>query len=441
MKPKTIIQKRIIDLAAALPKITEEQRAWALENCLPHVTYSNKTNHHCMDCGHVWKRAGETNTCTCPLCSHVLLIENTRNRTNKEVAYFAIAGVSDEIQMQVNRFWEIKATYKQGQKAQIYIYEVLQHWMDGGKRFEIVGLQSNNMFYSHSWSGNMEIRNKKSVYKYDICVTATYPEWDALPLFVRNGFNGDFHEQWGYDLFNGIVKNPKAETLFKAGYYRFLKTMISNANRMDEVYRYWNSVKICMRNGYEPTDVLMWLDYLRILDRLNKDLNSPTYVCPADLKAEHDGLLARLNRIEAEQRRRRNEEEKIKRQQRLELLTKEYLAKMQVFCDLKFGDDLITIKVLESVEEFKAEGEALKHCVFRSEYYTRTGSLILSARIDGQPVETIEVELTKMKIEQSRGMHNKHSPYHKRIVKLVQSHIPLIKEKYRKLKKATLVAA
>ena len=32
----------------------------------------------------------------------------------------------------------------------------------------------------------------------------------------------------------------------------------------------------------------IWTDYLRMLDRCGKDLHNAHYVCPADLKAEHD---------------------------------------------------------------------------------------------------------------------------------------------------------
>ena len=51
------------------------------------------------------------------------------------------------------------------------------------------------------------------------------------------------------------------------------------------------------------------------------------------------------------------------------------------------------MKVLESVQEYLEEGKALHHCVFTNEYYLKEQSLILSARIDGKRIETIEVSL------------------------------------------------
>ena len=40
----------------------------------------------------------------------------------------------------------------------------------------------------------------------------------------------------------------------------------------------------------------MWRDTIDLLRHFGKDTNSPKYVCPADLKAEHDKLVAKRNR-------------------------------------------------------------------------------------------------------------------------------------------------
>ena len=81
------------------------------------------------------------------------------------------------------------------------------------------------------------------------------------------------------------------------------------------------------------------------------------------------------------------------------------------------------MKVLESVQEYLEEGKALHHCVFTNEYYLKEQSLILSARIDGKRIETIEVSLETMKVIQCRGLQNKSSEYHDRIIDLVNRNI------------------
>lgn len=71
----------------------------------------------------------------------------------------------------------------------------------------------------------------------------------------------------------------------------------------------------------------------------------------------------------------------------------------------------------------------MHHCVFTNEYYRRNDSLILSATMDGRRLETVEVSLSRLKIEQSRGVNNENSPYHSQIVKLVQRNMPLIEKR------------
>ena len=67
---------------------------------------------------------------------------------------------------------------------------------------------------------------------------------------------------------------------------------------------------------------------------------------------------------------------------------------------MEFSDGEIRIKVLDSVEAIRQEGEAMHHCVFTNEYYLKADSLILSATIDGKRIETIEVSLKRMEVVQ-----------------------------------------
>ncbi len=46
-------------------------------------------------------------------------------------------------------------------------------------------------------------------------------------------------------------------------------------------------------------------------------------------------------------------------------------------------DKDLVISVLDSLEAFQAEGNALHHCVFQCEYYAKADSLILSAHAVG----------------------------------------------------------
>ena len=60
---------------------------------------------------------------------------------------------------------------------------------------------------------------------------------------------------------------------------------------------------------------------------------------------------------------------------------------MTEFFGLVFTDNLILVKVIESVAEMQLEGKLMHHCV--GSYHKRTDSLILSATIDGKRIETV----------------------------------------------------
>ena len=183
---------------------------------------------------------------------------------------------------------------------------------------------------------------------------------------------------------------------------------------------YWASIKICIRNGYTIEDGSMWRDTIDLLRHFGKDTNSPKYVCPADLKVEHDKLVAKRN---LQRERERTEQQ---RQKAIED-EKNYLKAKGIFFGLVFSDSLICIKVIESVEEMVEEGRMMHHCV--GGYHNKKNSLILSATIDGKRIETIEVSLKTLKVVQSRGVCNSNTEYHDRIIRLVEDNAGLIRQR------------
>lgn len=75
------------------------------------------------------------------------------------------------------------------------------------------------------------------------------------------------------------------------------------------------------------------------------------------------------------------------------------------------------------------EGRAMHHCVFDGSYFLRAESLVLSATIDGKRVETVEISLKTLKVVQSRGVCNKNTEHHERIVKLVNKNMKQIRSR------------
>ncbi len=108
---------------------------------------------------------------------------------------------------------------------------------------------------------------------------------------------------------------------------------------------------------------------------------------------------------------------------------KKYRDLKSRFFGLVFTDGDLSVRVLEIVQEFVEEGDAMHYCVFACAYYLKLNSLIFSATIGGKRVETVEVALDTLKVVQSCGVYNSQTKYHNNIVTLVRRNIPQIKKR------------
>lgn len=428
MKPRTKLHVQVVELSNELYAISKEQKQWAFTHCLEHKGYANKSRAFCLDCGETFslefikrKRA------VCPHCQTKLVIDGTRKTTDKQVNYFAITEIVEDFQ--VVRNFKLYAYYKLGTPVKYFLQEILQYWVQPNGKKTMVGLNHNLNGYCDSWSGLMEIREEKRNYwhgkKYDVFPRKYHPESVFKKEYSKYGMDSNLSGINVVEAINILPKNPKAETLLKAKQYSLLGNYCNNHYNNS---RYWDSVKICFRNKYKVKDSTMYFDYLDLLSYFKKDLHNAKYVCPANLKLEHNRLMNKKREIQRAEERERDRQRIIERQKRLEKAIVEYTERMQKFFELEFKKGNISITVLKSIDEFKEEGDELKHCVYTNEYYLREKSLILSARVDGKRAETIELKLPELKIEQSRGINNKSTEHHDKIIKLVKKNLEQIRK-------------
>ena len=171
-----------------------------------------------------------------------------------------------------------------------------------------------------------------------------------------------------------------------------------------------------------------------MLNNLGHDIRNPKNICPADFIDAHDRAMRRIEAKRMKERtenERRWEAERRDREQRKLLEEKQreddFKAMKSKFFGLVISDNEITVKVLESIEEYYEEGKAQNICVFGAGYYTKAESLVLSARIGDRIIETVEVDLQTLRVVQCHGKGNLNTPYHDRIVDLVNSNAQLIK--------------
>ena len=237
-----------------------------------------------------------------------------------------------------------------------------------------------------------------------------------IPELKRAGLRTSLHGLHPYNLCKALLRDNRLETMFKLRQYYVVFEFYSRFTH-HSLDKLWQPIRIALRHGYywESTDEISdWCDYLDDLDSMGLDIHNPHYICPGNLQEAH----SRNNRLK----------ERLRKQAEInavEYYEPIFKAAREHFFDMVLTDGEIEIKVIPTAKGIKEEGLAMHHCV--GGYYNRKESLILSARINGNRIETIEVSLTSYCLVQSRGLQNKYTEYHERICKLVNDNMEVIK--------------
>lgn len=418
MKPKTKLQHRVAVLSTGLQPITAHQRDYAVRHCFVHLAFLRKSGEAvCLECGNRWKVSSKGNV-VCPHCGSKVKLQATKKLVYSDAAYFMV--MTTESEFQVLRYFFCEQECRAGRQASYRTDEVCQVWMDSRGRMVVMSIARRIMsMYCDDWilGTEMEVRRTRcrTTYWYDIDPLVVYPYKRILPELKRNGFSGEFHDIRPVPLLRGLLSESCIETLFKAGQYPLVSFFAGSS----QIARYWESIRICLRNGYLVSDVSLWRDMIEMLYFLGKDARNAHYVCPKDLHEAHD----RWFRLQSRRR------EELRRQKMIEDINsneEEFAANRQRFFGLQLQDGELTILPLKSVWQVYEEGVAMKHCVFENRYYSKQYSLLLSARVNGERMETVEVSLSELAVVQSRGRSNMLTPYHERIIDLVNRNMHLI---------------
>ena len=423
MQPRNKFEKEVFARSKELQPINKIQTEWAFRHCFKHYAIIRADGTAtCSECGKEWKSKNNLAETlvgyTCPHCGMELETHRTRKRVFQQTEYLGI--ITTFKGWQVLRFFYMYLHQKKGEKSRYFISEVVQRWINPKGKVAAIAKNKSMSYWFNAWNLNSDLEIRKNENVIDIQPTAIYPRKRVLAEIKRNGFKGQFHDLTPYEMFHSILTNSRAETLLKTKQLSLLNYF--EKTRYRDIEDYWSAIRICIRNGYNVTDASMWCDIVNMLRRLGKDIHNPKFVCPEDLKAEHD-------RRELEIRRKR-EKEKIK-EQRDKLLKsikneKRFQELKSKFFGIAFTDGTIKVHVLESLKEYFEEATKMHHCLFSNEYYLKEDSLILSATINGKRIETIEVSLKTLEILQSRGEWNSHTEYHDQIMNLVKANRNLI---------------
>lgn len=434
MKPRNKYQARIVGLQEKLPKLSDAEIQWAYDNSFKKYYIYSRNRFYCTECNHKWKPDpsplwhATVTGCTCPNCGERLISHKYNHTTNFSLyGYVGYLTVVDEFQ--VERIVYV-AKHVHAKKLPRYCcWEVSQKFMDETGETTTFAKMTNGSIYGDRYQlhSDLELRDAYDVdNRYRVTPSAVHPKRKILPIFKRNGFKGRFYGIPPHLFLYKLLHAPRFETLLKMKQPALLMEYVGFGS--SKVEKYWSSIRICFRNNYIVKDSTIWFDYLDLLVHFNKDLTSPKYVCPADLNKAHDRLVAKKREIE----RRRKAEKLRKSFGKINALLKEQKGH---FFGMTFTDGDITIKVLQTAQEYYDEANTHKHCVFENEYYKKSGTLCLSARKGEELLETIEVSLQDYTIRQSRGLFNKNTKHHSRIVDLVNSNMNEIRRRHELKKK------
>lgn len=425
MKARTKAQIEVFNLSKIVLNVADKIKDWAFKDCNEHIGIATKKHFWCIDCGNEHSiKLIEDNKVICPSCSQELQIVKSLKRTFEQSYYVGFAEVLGDYQ--VIRLFEVISKHKKSEKVCFQLQEnVMQFIPYDHSKIQYIGRISNTGG-SNPRYGTLENR-KPSYYKeqsYNPYPFRYHPHSQFKADYSKYGIN---HELQGFTFLEAskiVVYNNRAETLLKVKQFNLLAQSNYNSHKINT---HWNSIKIAIRNNYIVEDAGTWLDYLDLLSFFNKDLRSPKYLFPKDLKKAHDKLVEKKNKIDKAL-------EVKERLKRIKQEQKDYAQKIQDFVGLQFSKGKLSIKILETIQEFIDEANTHKHCVYSNKYYSKDDSLIFSASYNGKKVETVELSLSKLKIIQSRGLGNEATKHHKSIVDLVNDNLDSIAQRQNKLK-------
>ena len=420
MKPRNKKQQHIVDLSGRLRPLTTPQMNWALNSTINHYGYRLKSGMcTCMKCGHEWLES-RNGMCLCPECGTQLEIKDTQERVIRDKSYFNVITTIEGYQ--VIRMFLMIVEMRKGLKAKPAFLEIGSYWIDCKGNTTVVGLQRTLGPYidSFAFCSPLEIRRDNEAF-WRIADEWVYPRIKVTDTIKRNGFKNSTYHIHPVTLFQQLLSNPKAETLMKSNEIELLRHLCHHPADVD---KYWNTIKIAKRNGYKFKDVGMWFDYIKMLERMGRDLNSPSLIAPQDLKTSHDIYVAKLNRQRIKEQREKERQQAIEDKAKFEELKSRYFG-------MALTDGEIEIHSIDTIDDYYKIGESQSICCGTAKYFLKENTLTLTAYIGNKQIATIEISLDDYHIIQCRAFANGICEYTEQIAGIINANKKMIAERKR----------
>lgn len=423
-------EEEVLRLKKTLKGLTMKQKDWCEHKSIQHrVYYTSANNCWCTGCGHKFSVGKIGDTCTCPECGKTYKTEKSRKENFDEIAYTAILTTRGD--WQVFRYFLTEAFGKKGNKTRYFMEEVMQKWFNPttdkyvNLRVKLCSFPNYRRIPYDTYYNELKIvRQERSGSYYgdnfnaEWFIKKAYPVGRILPYYKKYGLTmRNAGEVWLDEFASKIADNNWAETLIKQGQYRLAMRILDGDC---DAMTWRRQIELAVRHGFDFSKLRYlrdYYDYLRQIKDLGYDLHSPKYLCPKDFEREHTRLGELLKR----------KEDEIRLKKEIKEYGAQYAKRMARFKDLCIIGYGIEIRPLMTVQSVYEEGLHMHHCVFRCGYLHNPKTLLLSATLNGERCETIELNMETWKIMQSRGLQNKATPQHDNIVKLMNTNMKQIR--------------
>jgi len=388
---------------------------------------------YCSECGCQVEWVGKE----CPQCKVHWKEQPQEDKKGWEYEYHMEMEAKGDIQL--CRIYRVERHTWFGRSVGSYVWEVMRFMYapNGERRVFARGVQGMSMYYDafSRWT-NITIKREGRNMSYSA-------------MLRYNIGVGTYHiksltEQWKYKNIPALMQDykhdtsalrviayPYGETMLKTGQKKFFDYLVREMTALPKGTEH--ALNICHRNHYEIDDPSLWLDHLYLLKFFRLDTHNAHYVCPKDLRAEHQVLLERKRRydermraLRAARERERMERERIERDKKYAEMMAHWPEHMGAILTLQLSGKNLNVRPLQSIDEFKQEGEAMHHCVYSMNYYDynkRPNCLILSAKDgEGNRLATIEYNMARHDIVQCRAACNAVPERDSEIRSLITSH-------------------
>lgn len=443
MKPRNKSQKEMCERFASkgLTESTivpEALKRWVRRSLIRPVAMASGRQAWCTECGGAFpfdlpkgKRARKY--VICPHCGKRLHVEAGRKQKYYKSGYFQQLDTDGDLQ--IIRMFEWWYTARRGEAVTVGFKHCYDLWLEEGFRRRWRFSVPMKMFYYRfddpfGW-GPLELKNDNSFYRGDPArgwyISGVYPRRKLQPWLEKYDIRPPFTGTDIYETVLGLMSDVKDETVWKLRRWNpELCTYYFRHGYNTE--RWYRQLCLAHKHNYKPSDPAMWFDHLQLLSGEGRDTHNPKLIFPANLEAEHQRLVERVERRRQEEERRRAEQQKLREEkQRLERenadskTNKSYRARYGAALGVVVSKGDIEITPLQNVQDFFEQGKELHQCVYGAKYYERKDIICLCVKIGGVRTETVELFLKDCHIGQCRGTHNQNSPRHDEILKLAEA--------------------